>query len=131
MKDPLLSYRMVMQLHAEDKRMVAPVAEYKGAAIIEQPGKLTKVFRGQSYKTDGFAYLMQASQKRDCLSLIQFKDERTVKAFLEQTTERFMSMEEVCKLVGLPLSIGPWEWNEHEGRFEQPAVDDYLQRNEQ
>lgn len=127
--DSLTTYRILNTLvdevgpasmGRESPFLIAPVAEYMGAAIIERPGKVKKLYHGVEYTTDGHTYLiLRECEKPGHLSFLQLPDERTAKLVLEQPgqPERFMSYKQVCKLVGLSLVDGRWEWSEDDGRF--------------
>jgi len=119
--DAILTYRLLQKMSDESAPyLIAPVAEYKGAAIIERPGNVPKVYRGHEYTSDGFAYLLhRKSERPGYLSIVQFSDERSAKEALDiGPTEQYMSMEEVCKMLHIPQTTKAWEWNEEAGCFE-------------
>ena len=123
MENPLLSYEILMRLNDVNNGShdfkVAPVAEYKGVALCERPGKVKKVYKGTEYTTDGKSYIFQRHHKPEILKVCCFDDERTSKLFIDSTPDLtpYFSYKEVCELIGLEPRSGQWEWNEEQGMF--------------
>ncbi len=98
---------------------IAPVCEYKGAAIIEKAGDVKKA--GKQYKTDGSVYLILRQSTTDLsMCFVRYPSEIIVKDVIDCAEPKtFLSMEEVCSFLKIKPLSGPWVWNEEEGRFDR------------
>ena len=101
----------------EQNALLAPVAEYKGVAIIEKRGSVRAVWRGIEYFTDGLTYLMVKPQD-DSVNLMGLPNELVCKQFLDERSldelRQFCSYEEahliICKVK--PPTIPRCHWDE-------------------
>jgi hypothetical protein len=125
------------------KIAVAPVAEYRGVAIVEMSGNKRAVWQGVEYRTDGHSWLIlrpgmeakfhqlfspdkiTSSTPPDNVSMIAPPDERAAKEILDEVartgespTSFFLSFREVLMLLGEPArAIPPVKWDEKQGLF--------------
>ncbi len=61
----------------------APVAEYRGVAILERTGTVRAVWNGSEYRTDGKVYVWFQTEEPAQVGMIEFPTERDVKEVLD------------------------------------------------
>jgi hypothetical protein len=124
---------------SEGSVAITPIAEYRGAVIIEREGNKKAVWQGQEYRTDGYVYLIfrpgttddffaeygggeEAPETTDGhLAFLPLSNERAAKELLDSIpdpTEYFVPHREVCRLLGVaPKENIRWDWDEDQGVF--------------
>jgi hypothetical protein len=106
----------------QQKVLLAPVAEYRGVAIIEKRGSVRAIWRGTEYLTDGLTYLMVKPQD-DSVNLMGLPTELVCKQFLDERSSdelgQFCSYEEahliICHVK--PTALPRYRWDETECIF--------------
>ena len=136
-----------MKKAKQDQEMIgmAPVAEYRGVAIVEIAGNKKAVWKGTEYGTDGRSWFVlrdgmaarfyerfptvhptpnQAERTPGTLELIALPDERQAKMFLDGIAEEgenpaafFHSCREILALMGEPPQRPLTRWDEDQGLF--------------
>jgi hypothetical protein len=106
---------------------LAPVAEYRGVALVEKPGDKRTVWEGREYFTDGWIYLMRRGPRRDVCEFIGLPSEAVVKEFLDEQSDAelgsFYSFTEVEKVIGFDEETRRihaqlrWEWDDKQQVF--------------
>ncbi len=115
--------------HADEGHlfMLAPVAEYRGVALIERPGDKRTVWEGREYFSDGCIYLMRRSGVKGMCELIGLSSEAIAKEVLDTRTEtergQFFSFTEVEEVIGFDEATRRahselrWKWDEKQQVF--------------
>lgn len=109
--------------------MLAPVAEYRGVALIERPGDKRTAWEGREYFTDGCIYLMRRSVVAGMCELVGLPSEAIAKEFLDEQCEyelgEHYSFTEVEEVIGVDERIRrvhaelQWEWDDKQQVFVQ------------
>jgi len=107
--------------------LLAPVAEYRGVALIERPGNQRTVWEGREYYTDGRIYVMRRSPVEGYCELVGLPSEAIAKAFLDEQCEyelgQFYSFVELEEVIGVAEEIRrihselEWKWDEKQQVF--------------
>ncbi len=115
----------------ERKTKIAPVAEYRGRALVEVAGKHRAVWRGTEYATDGKTYLVSEESEGSML-FHPFDTELAAKEFLDQvangevatrvgplTLDTFLTCRRVCGILRITYcsETVARHWDENQGVF--------------
>lgn len=99
----------------------APVAEYRGVALLERPGNVWKDWQGDQYATDGHIWLWFREGGKG----IGIPSERLAKAHLDELTNPsavYFSMKECFAMLGVAdATVHAYRWDEAKEAF---VVDD-------
>jgi hypothetical protein len=103
--------------------LLAPVAEYKGIAIVERAGAIRASWRGKEYFTDGLSYLMGRPKDGERVTLIGLPNEFVCKQFIDERSadelRHFCSYGEayliICKVK--PTVTPTYHWDDIQSVF--------------
>jgi uncharacterized small protein (DUF1192 family) len=124
---PTLNPKLSVQVGRSEPVLLAPVAEYRGVALIERPGKKRTVWKGREYFSNGCIYMMRRSHLEGQAELIGWPSEAIAKAFIEEQCEhelgQFYSFVELEEVIGVTEEIRrihaqlEWEWDQKQQVF--------------
>lgn len=67
--------------------LLAPVAEYRGIALVERRGEKRAVWRGVEYRVDGNIHLLKRSGSDEALEIWTLESEKAAKAVIDSMFE--------------------------------------------
>ncbi len=67
--------------------LLAPVAEYRGIALVERRGEKRTVWRGVEYRTDGQVHLLKRSAANEKTEIWTLESEKAAKAVIDSMFE--------------------------------------------
>ena len=114
--------------------LIAPVADYRGIAIVEMDGDRRAVWEGTEYATDGLFHVAWLDQTGSNWRFVGFPSERIARDFIDEYIEgrcdpktaeyvrncRPIGQAEMLVLLGVsPEDIVPvaYVWDDAEGHF--------------